>query len=237
MIASEKAVFMTAHTQDGFNPVIPARKEFRMIKTLLTLITFSIMLAGCARPEVTRHTMPVTVTGPVRTAYHDLPADQMRRLRILLDAEDLSALDEESCRILLEHARAALLTGRSPFGPSISANYFWNIYLQLPVFVDPRERHQGYYKDEKRSLPDARLLAYACYRLDRSPENLRRIFSRVQPVLVQTVPREMYVHANAPDYIAGLLYAYRELQNLSGSHARLAEFYESVYYRTRRGAA
>ena len=141
----------------------------------------------------------------IKTDYHDLPADQAIVLKTLLATGDLNSLTENNLKLMERYFTRYVLRNRSQFGPGVTSNYFWYIYNALPEFVDKSERHQGYYENQTDLKGADRLLAYAIYRIDRSPENLRRLFEYARPLIKAAISKEEYQYNRLSDKVNGLL--------------------------------
>lgn len=158
----------------------------------------------------------------VATCYHDLPKALESELKQVLRTGDLSSLDEQSLEVMSNYLQGNVL-GNSQFGPFVSSNYFWYVYNALPGFVDAKERHQGYYKDQNNQSMQEKLLAYAIYRIDRSPENIQFLFQYFKPLLKTMVPPSSYSHAHIDQKVATLLAAYNRIISIDGYKERLSD--------------
>lgn len=150
-------------------------------------------------------------TTPVKTNYHDLPADRKIVLKSLLDTSDLTSLSEKNLNLMARYMTKNVLHNRSQFGTNITSNYFWYIYNALPEFVNKGERHRGYYENQTDLNEADRLLAYAIYRIDRSPENLRRLFNFARPLIKTTVTSQDYMFNRINNKVNSLLGVYSQL--------------------------
>lgn len=149
--------------------------------------------------------------GAKTTNYHDLPANQQIILKSLLDTKDLRSLNKNSLHLMERYLSRYVLNNRSQFGADITSNYFWYVYNALPEFVDKSERHHGYYENENDQDRADRLLAYAIYRIDRSPENLTRLFAYARPLIKSTISKELYNRSGLNDKVNGLLGIHSQL--------------------------
>ncbi len=147
----------------------------------------------------------------IKTDYHDLPADQAIVLKSLLSTGDLNSLSEKNLKLMERYFTRYVLYNHSQFGTNITSNYFWYIYNAIPEFVDKSERHQGYYADQTDLKGADRLLAYAIYRIDRSPENLRRLFNYARPLIKASISKENYHYSRLGDKVNGLLGIYSQI--------------------------
>lgn len=206
---------------------------------VLLLIPFLIIfnLAGCestnkidtekTNPE--KSTVSMIDTPKVKTNYYDLPADRVVTLKSILRTNDLSRLDGASLEVLREYGKRKVL-GTNPLNHNYHTSYFWHLYNALPDFVDSRERHHGYYRYEENSHAlDEQLIAYAIYRLDRSPENLRRAFDYIKPYIIQMVPMVSYRHQRMDRIMAGLLVSHRVLTGIPDYERKLTSFWNEYY--------
>lgn len=141
----------------------------------------------------------------ITTNYIDLPADQEIVLKSLLDTNDLTCLTENNLQLMARYLTKHVINNSSQFGTNVTSNYFWHIYNALPEFVNKSERHQGYYKNENDQDRANRLLAYAIYRIDRSPENLKRLFEYARPLIKATISKEEYLYNRLNEKVNGLL--------------------------------
>ncbi len=158
----------------------------------------------------------------IATHYHDLPVALESELKQVLKTEDLSLLDEHSLEVMSNYLQRNVLSS-SQFGPFVSSNYFWFVYNALPGFVEAKERHQGYYKDQNDQSMQQKLLAYAIYRIDRSPENIQRLFQYFRPMLKTIVPPSSYSHAQIDQKVATLLEVYNRIIEIDGYKDRLSD--------------
>jgi hypothetical protein len=158
----------------------------------------------------------------VNTHYHDLPKALESELKQVLKTEDFSSLDEQSLEVMSSYLRRNVLSD-SQFGPFVSSNYFWYVYNALPDFVEAKERHQGYYRGQNEQSMGEKLKAYAIYRIDRSPENIQRLFLYVKPMLKKIVPPSTYTHAQIDRKVAALLASYNRITEIDGYQDRLSD--------------
>jgi hypothetical protein len=109
----------------------------------------------------------------------------------------------------------------------LKQRYFFFVYNNLPTFVDRKERHSGYYADANESRgEESKLFAYAIYRMDRSPENIRRVYKLLSPYLTEYVNFKLYVDLGIKQSIHSLLDTYQYIQTIEHSGAQL----DSVYF-------
>jgi len=165
----------------------------------------------------------------IATNYYDLPDAQNGDLKSLLQAENLEVLQEPTLEVMKRHLQETVLSGGSPFGNRISSNYLWYIYNALPDFVAKMERHQGYHKHTTLENEDDRLMAYSIYRIDRSPENIKRLYKYARPFLTTLIPRELYVSMGINRKVNGLLKGYGQLTSLKDYDMKLKEFYQQTF--------
>ncbi|HPJ34898.1 MAG TPA: hypothetical protein PK358_08705 [Spirochaetota bacterium] len=165
----------------------------------------------------------------IHTAYYDLPAQYAEQMKKLLKTESLKKLNYKSAKRLLSFFKNSVVDSTKPNGPLITSNYFWHIYLALPDFVDTRERHHGYYMSEEAPLLENQLMAYACYRIDRSPVNLDKIFTIIKPKLLKLLSVEQYDIIGARDYVSGLIGCYNRLKHIKRAREKLTAFYNATY--------
>ncbi|MGM0375454.1 MAG: hypothetical protein ACQEQ0_01615 [Bacteroidota bacterium] len=160
------------------------------------------------------------------TNYFDLPPDAAKQLKELLGTDDLKVLDQSDLEVMEEYLTSNLLS-RSRFGPRISSNYFWYVYNALPDFVSGDERHSGYYAhaDEKDLNARERLLAYAIYRIDRSPENIQRLFDSFKPLIPKLVSPATYDRMNVREKVNGLIQSYEMVTSFENYEEKLSKAY------------
>ena len=168
----------------------------------------------------------------IETNYYDLPKGQVSEMKSILKTDDLNQFTNGSIKVLTNFLSRTVLAGKSPFGPLLTSSYFWHVYNALPSFVDGKERHHGYYSDEKKPGMEKRMLAYACYRINRSPENLKKVFSLARPLMTKTVSPEDYRRMRADNFVNGLIITYERLQRIKDYDIKMSEFYNSRFTQT-----
>ena len=157
----------------------------------------------------------------IKTAYKDLPESEKTTLQSLLMTSSLDALDKKSITVMAKFLEAKLVRSDSPFGRDITSNYFLYIYNALPDFVNPNERHQGYYMEEAKGSARDRLMAYAVYRIDRSPENIEKLFEHARPFIKQYLTPAHYENYGINRKVSALLEVYNELENVKNFREKL----------------
>jgi hypothetical protein len=161
----------------------------------------------------------------IKTNYHDLPAGYREQLKEALKTGDLSVLTENS---LTEIMLFILNHQASQFGNSITTSYFWHVYNNLPEFVAEEERHQGYYRNQNNSPVMEKLMAYGIYRIDRSPENLKRLFAFFKPFLKQVLSPQEYQRYGIAQKVRWLIYAYKDIIKIPEYSEKLEAAYTEI---------
>ena len=157
----------------------------------------------------------------VKTAYKDLPESEKTSLQSMLKTTRLESLEKKSIDIMAKYLGSKLLGNSSPFGTDITSNYFLYIYNALPEFVASGERHQGYYMEEAKGRAQDRLMAYAIYRIDRSPENIEKLFEYARPFIKQYLTPAHYESYGINRKVSNLLSVYGELENIKNYREKL----------------
>lgn len=188
------------------------------------LITSVVALSHC---DTQKGDDPV-----VKTNYYDLPTENRQTLQTILKTEDLSMLSANNLEVLKEYLDNRVTTGQNPLNNSVTTAYFWHIYNALPDFVDSRERHHGYYVNQNRQALTEKLKAYAIYRIDRSPENIKKAFGFARPYLKHVVSQAEYDHHRFGEIIDGLLKTYRGIVAVENYKEKLNAFYNRYYTST-----
>jgi hypothetical protein len=165
----------------------------------------------------------------INTNYYDLPGMHEETFHKHLEMSKDHELTEKSVKVVKNYLERTVLIGKSPFGADITSNYFWFIYNALPKFVGEKERHNGYYKNECDLDFRDRLVAYAIYRVDRSPENIKKIFDYVQPFLTGLMPKTKYEHMNLDKKVNNLIQCNDMLSEINNYKEALTEFYNKTY--------
>ncbi len=159
----------------------------------------------------------------VRTNYFDLPANQEIILKSLLDINNLKSLTEDNLQLMGRYLSKYVIHNKSQFGTNITSNYFWFIYNALPEFVDKSEGHQGYYENQNSQNQADRLLAYAIYRIDRNPENLKRLFNYGKPFIKAAINKQDYITCGLGKKINCLLEIHSELIQIENYREKILE--------------
>lgn len=163
-----------------------------------------------------------------KTNYFDLPEDEEDKLKQILDDNELEVIGRSSIDVMKDYLRKTVLGGKSPFGPRLESAYFWYVYNALPDFVREKERHQGYHAGQNEQPLKEKLLAYSIYRLDRSPENVRKLFDFAKPVLKEVFPPSNYERFGVESKVKGLIKAYNKLSEIDGYSEKLSDAYAEV---------
>lgn len=166
----------------------------------------------------------------IKTNYSDLPENKVEELNTLLKTDSSNIISLEGVEVMIEFMKNTVLSNENPISSrvNISGNYFWYIYNSLPEFVNNDERHNGYYKGESDLSSKDKLLAYSIYRLDRNPENLKKIFEIVKPRIKDIVSAEKYGMLGIDREVAGMLGTYKQISEIADYKILLAEAYSEV---------
>ncbi len=165
--------------------------------------------------------------------YEDLSEEKMDEYRQKGYLSQGKYLSEEYFDKLKEYIVSSLID-TTPLKTYIDyghlkQRYFFFVYNNLPEFVDKKERHTGYYV-EANGLEDndSKFLAYGIYRIDRSPQNIRKTFEFFKPHLTEYVNKELYSKLAIGRSIHSLLDTYAYLQKLERSGAKMDSIYAKV---------
>lgn len=151
--------------------------------------------------------------------YEDLAEDKIDEFREkgylrfgnYLSDEYLQSLKEYFTTYVLDTSEIESYGG---YG-HLKQRYFFYIYNNLPSFVDRKERHNGYFADASMSQgEDKKLLAYSIYRIDRSPQNIRRTFDLFKSQAKDYINMDLYTRLGIKQSIHSLLDSYEYLQTL-----------------------
>lgn len=181
---------------------------------LFLLVSFSFM---CNNSDV-----------QIKTNYYDLPVENAEQLKEHFDTDDLSFLDIKNLSVVKNYIENNVLGFNNPLYNSISTNYFWFIYNALPSFVSEKERHSGYYENENKQDLNEKLIAYSIYRIDRSPENIQKIFDLAKPKLKDIVSQSIYEKLNISVEVNSLLASYERIIRIENYKKHLTEAYSQV---------
>ena len=169
-----------------------------------------------------------TLVQQIKTNYFDLPSTYQTELQNKLQTDSLALLSSQSTTILGKKLSQKVLETTDPYNINIRSNYFWNIYNALPSFVSEKERHTGYNQGARDYTNNQQLMAYAIYRVDRSPENLRRIFELFKPTLTQLVSPSIYNNLGVRLYVIQAINSHKEISQISNFKALLQDAYTQV---------
>lgn len=158
------------------------------------------------------------------TNYYDLPSQFVGMFDNTLKSNN-SKLSEESFEVIKEYVLQYLLASSNPVSRGINSNYFWYVYNALPEFVADNERHQGYYADQNDQPFEQKLIAYAIYRVDRSPENIQNVFNFIKPNLTKLVSEDKYDELGIRNQVDGLIFCYQEIIKTSDYKKLLSDAY------------
>ncbi len=191
----------------------------QMKKQLLSIAILFFLLISCDNKKV-----------DIQTNYYDLPDKHVETFKKIVVTDSLDVLTAQSIKVMADYTKSKILRFSNPVGGhGITSCYFWYIYNALPGFVDKKERHKGYYKNSNKQPFKEKLIAYAIYRLDRSSENLNKIFALAQPKLKEFIPVSVYKHYGIDKKVNHLLAVYKELNKMDGAWNKLSEFYAETY--------
>ncbi len=164
----------------------------------------------------------------IKTNYFDLPFGKLRSLQSQLKADNVEMLPEESVRIMGQYLTKNVLKSTNPHSINLRGNYFWNIYNALPSFVSAKERHTGYNEGARDYTNEEQLMAYAIYRIDRNPENVRRIFELFKPSLTSLVTPSVYRESGVESYVQQAINSYTSITKISNYRKLLQNAYNQI---------
>lgn len=188
------------------------------MKYIIFFITVTLLLVMCTNKPI-----------DIKTNYYDLPGIHEETFHDHLKMSKDDRLTEKSVKVVKDYLERTVLVGKSPFGTDITSNYFWFIYNALPQFIGEKERHNGYYKNECDLDFRDRLVAYAIYRVDRSPGNIQKIFDYTQPFLTGLMPKAKYRHMNLDQKVNNHIHCYDMLTEIENYKELLTDFYSKTY--------
>lgn len=162
------------------------------------LMFFVLLLATCSNEM------------SIKTKYYDLPKQFESQFDKTLKSNE-AQLSAESIDVIKQFVNEYLLIDENPVSSGIYSNYFWYVYNSLPDFVEKKERHNGYYSNQSELTFDQKLISYAIYRIDRSPENIQQIFDQYKSILPSFLSKEKYENLGIQDYVNSLIYSYNEI--------------------------
>jgi len=165
----------------------------------------------------------------VTTNFWDLPPEEVEGMKEVLHTENLTQLGARSLKSLRDYFEQRPMSGQSPFGPGLETNYFYYVSLALPYFVSPLEKHNGYHREAYNPAREERLLAYALYRLDRSPKNIQRLYDYAKPLLPTLLSKEQYYRLELKWKVPSLIETYKALDGKPEHWEELAKFYRETF--------
>ena len=164
----------------------------------------------------------------IKTNYFDMPFGKVKELKAKLQTNNIELLPAQSATILGNYLSEKVLETPNPYGINMRSNYFWNIYNALPSFVSAKERHTGYNQGAREYSASEQLMAYAIYRIDRSPENLRRIFELFKPTLTTMVSPSVYKELGIETYVHQAINSYKSISQTPNFKKLLQDAYNQV---------
>ncbi|NHB67132.1 COG3650 family protein [Perlabentimonas gracilis] len=164
----------------------------------------------------------------IKTNYFDLPFGKIKELKAQLQTTDIELLPTQSATILGNYLLQKVLETPNPYGINMRSNYFWNIYNALPSFVSAKERHTGYNQGTREYSASEQLMAYAIYRIDRSPKNLRRIFELFKPTLTTLVSPSVYKELGIEAYVHQAVGSYMSISQTPNFEKLLQDAFNQV---------
>ncbi|HPG73546.1 MAG TPA: hypothetical protein PLM49_04585 [Bacteroidales bacterium] len=145
--------------------------------------------------------------------YSDVPQAKEKSFDEVLKTKAKS-LTKESIDVMEAYATKYVLAAHNPVSRGLLSNYFWYVYNALPEFVDESERHSGYYKDENQQPEKERMIAYAIYKIDRSPDNLKSLYETYKPRLTELVSKQLYEDLLIDEEVNSRIYVYERLTEI-----------------------
>lgn len=174
----------------------------------------------------------------IKTHYFDLPSDLREDANNYLKTGDFSLLEAngEGIGYLLEKMESNFVydnkyqkLGFDMHEDShLSQRYFATVYNNLPAFVSPKERHQGYYANEQQSDFYGQLLSYFVYRIDRSPDNIQRIWDALGSTLMNRIDRALYTELHIKKWLDLHLATYEHLRSQPNYKTQLTNAYNQL---------
>ncbi|MFO8022986.1 MAG: hypothetical protein R6U65_11005 [Perlabentimonas sp.] len=168
------------------------------------------------------------ISSYIKTNYFDLPYGKLRSIQSQLKTDDVEMLPDESVNVMGKYLSKNVLETTNPHRINLRGNYFWNIYNALPNFVSAKERHTGYNQGARDYTEEDQLMAYSIYRIDRSPENIRRIFEFFKPKLTNLVSPSVYKDLGVESYVQQALNSYATITNIPNYSNLLRNAYNQV---------
>ena len=175
----------------------------------------------------------------IKTNYFDLPKAHMNSVEEVLGSTQIDPIPYESgaeMKIMdflqyyfvrqKEHYFNNYID--SDYG-DIVTKYFNDVYLALPDFVSPKERHDGYYRDllADQSL-ESKLIPYLVYRMDRSSENIFAIWNLYKARFFDMVDADTYKNLKLDRTVNDLLHSYDHLKKNPNHELLLVKAYQST---------
>lgn len=194
------------------------KNKYVVTVVALTSLIFSIVFSNVAE----------NISAYIRTNYFDLPFGRLRSLQSQLKTDNVEMLPEESVKIMGQYLSKNILNTTNPNRINLRGNYFWNIYNALPSFVSAKERHTGYNEGARDYTNEQQLMAYAIYRINRSPENIRRIFEFFKPQLTSLVPPNVYKELGVESYVQQAINSYNRISETSNYRMHLQNSYNQI---------
>jgi len=180
---------------------------------LYVFIILTAFLTSCNQKQI-----------EIETDYSELPETKKKEFEEVLMLKDES-ITEESLDVMGDYAIKYILASSNPVGKGIVSNYFWYVYNALPEFVDQNIRHQGYYSGDNEQTEEERLIAYAIYKIDRSPENLNKLFEIIKPEMKNFVSYDLYHSLKINMEIEKRIRSYKLLNKIENYEVLLTEAY------------
>ncbi len=192
-------------------------------KHIITISALSLLTLSLAFTNVAEK-----ISVFIKTNYFDLPYGKLKNLQSQLKTDNIEMLPEKSVSIMGHYLSENILETTNPNRINLRGNYFWNIYNALPTFVSAKERHTGYNQNARDYAEDEQLMAYAIYRIDRSPENIRKIFEFFKPGLTKLVSPGIYKKSGVETYVRQAINSYAAITNIPNYSNQLQEAYNQV---------
>ncbi|MBN2891706.1 MAG: hypothetical protein JXL97_07555 [Bacteroidales bacterium] len=185
----------------------------KILKT--SLIAFLALTLGCS------------IIREIKTNYFDLPETEVSLFNSILNIEN-GELTNKSLDVLEKYIYKYIFAEENPVNNGIKSNYFWYVYNALPDFIDAKERHNGYYSGQNEQSFEEKLIAYSIYRVDRSPENLEKIFNYIKPNIEVIIPPDVYENLGIRDNVNSLIFLYEQVIEIDDYKNKLSDAYNHV---------
>jgi uncharacterized membrane protein len=179
----------------------------KQLALYLAILITPLLLVACTNTEKSS-------VDSVKSNYTELPKEQVKEMQKVLKARNIETLGDDNLHKMKDYLTSKLLENPTPWGIDIRSNYFWNIYNALPSFVSAKERHTGYNQGARHYTNEEQLMAYSIWRIDRSSDNVKRLFRLAKPLLKSVVPDHAYTSWGIEMYVNEAIQSHNEIVNI-----------------------